>query len=63
MEFIKTCSQICIEADNNKDDLMCLNRLWNYVVNNKYHYPLVEIWFIREHIDGYVNHVETIFNK
>lgn len=51
--FVKTCYQICIEADLNKDNLQALSDLWKYVVDNKYHFPLTQIHFIKEHLENY----------
>jgi len=54
---MKTCSEICIDADNNSDNLNRLSSLWNYVIKNKREYPLVQLKFILEHIE---NHVKTL---
>lgn len=47
---IRTCSEICIDADNHSEDIDYLDRLWNEVVANKKKYPLVELKFIHEHL-------------
>ncbi len=45
----RTISEILKEADAT-NDLQGLINLWNEIVNNKKKYPLVEIWFAKEHI-------------
>lgn len=57
MMAVRTCSEICIDADSNCEDYNKLCELWNYVVKNKYKYPLVELEFIREHISNYVKEI------
>lgn len=51
---VRTCSEICIDADNHPDDLAYLEGLWKEVVQHKYHYPLVQLYYIKEHIGGLV---------
>jgi hypothetical protein len=48
---IRTINEILIEADNT-DSLQGLSSLWNEIVLNKYKYPLVNIWFAQDHING-----------
>ena len=47
------CSEICIKADQNKDNLLMLCDLWKDVVDNRKSFTLSEINFIKEHLEGY----------
>jgi len=51
--FIRTCSEICIDANNNSDDFEYISNLWKEVVFNKYEYCLVELKFMLEHLENY----------
>jgi hypothetical protein len=50
---VRSCSEICIDADNHSDDLCYLSDLWKEVVSNKYEYSLVELKFMLEHLENY----------
>lgn len=50
---VRTCSEICIDADNHSDDLGYLSDLWEEVISNKYDYCLVELKFILEYLEDY----------
>lgn len=50
---MKTCSEICIEADQNKDDLLHLSHLYSELIKNKKQYPLCELKFMIEHLTNY----------
>lgn len=45
----KTISEILIEADAT-NDLNELSKAWKYICDNKYDYPLSEIYFAKEHL-------------
>lgn len=53
MPTIRTCSEICIDADNHSDDFDYLSNLWKEVVSNKKQYCLVELRFMIEHLENY----------
>lgn len=50
---VRTCSEICIDADNHFDDLGYLSDLWEYVILNKYEYCIVELKFMIEYLSDY----------
>jgi hypothetical protein len=50
---VRTCSEICVDADNHSDDLGYLSDLWKEVVSNKYKYSIVELKFMLEHLENY----------
>ena len=52
--MVRTLSEILIDADNWKG-LCDLNRCWNEIVVNKYKYPLCQLLFAKEHIQGLLN--------
>ena len=45
----RTLTEILKDADK-ATDLQALIGLWNEIANNKYKYPLVQIWYANEHI-------------
>mgnify|MGYP003659721033 CR=1 FL=1 len=47
----RTITDILTQADSEKD-LKGLIDLWNEIANNKHEYPLSQIWFANEHIQG-----------
>ena len=49
----RTCSEICIDADNHKDDLQYLSKLFKEMIANGTKYALVELDFISEHLINY----------
>jgi len=59
----RTCSQICIDADNNANDIDYIYDLWKYVSTNKHDYTTAEIDFIREHLVNYYNEICRIDAK
>lgn len=50
---VRSCSEICIDADNHSNDLGYLSDLWKEVVSNKYEYCLVDLKFMLEHLENY----------
>ena len=54
---VRSCSEICIDADNHSDDLGHLSDLWKEVVSNKCQYSLVELKFILEHLENYAKEI------
>lgn len=47
--MIRTLTDILKDADK-ATELQVLIDLWNEIANNKYKYPLTELWFANEHI-------------
>lgn len=51
---MRTCSEICIDADNHKDDLEYLDQLRKEIIGNIYDYPLIQLQYMKEHLDNLV---------
>ena len=47
--MMRTLTEILKDADK-ATELQALIDLWNEIANNKYKYPLTELWFANEHI-------------
>jgi hypothetical protein len=45
----RTLTEILKDADE-ATDLQVLIDLWNEIANNKYKFPLTELWYANEHI-------------
>jgi len=54
---MRTCSEICIDADENKDDLLWLSHLYSEVMKNKKSYPINELRFMIEHLENYAKEI------
>lgn len=52
----RSITEILIEADK-ADKLSVLNGHWEEIVKNKYKYPLVQIWFAKEHLEELVKKI------
>lgn len=48
--YIKTIDEICIDADNNKDNLEYIHKLANELNITKKNYPLNQVQFMYEHL-------------
>ena len=55
---IRTCSEICIDADNNKNNPDLLLDLIEEISFNKYNYSLINLQFMAEHINGYAKEIK-----
>jgi len=49
----RTCSEICIDADNHQSDFGYLSKLYEEVRANLCKYPIVELEFMAEHLGSY----------
>lgn len=50
---MKSVTDICVEADNNKEDMKVLTELWDYVQKRRNMYKDSDREFIREHLNKY----------
>jgi hypothetical protein len=58
---IRSINEICIDADNNKRDLLVLREIKKEVIQNLKKYPLYQAEYMIEHIDNLVH--EEISNR
>ena len=55
---MKTTSDICKEANANKENGKVLNDLWQYIKGRKYAYPEPEFNYMVEMLSGFVENIE-----
>ena len=46
--LVRSCSEICMDANNNADNVDYLTGLWKEIAKNKHKYPIVQLRYIQE---------------
>jgi hypothetical protein len=55
---MRSITDICKDADANRNDRVKLYELYGYVKENEYYYSPSEIQFMMEHITGYIDNLD-----
>jgi hypothetical protein len=55
---VRSCSEICVDADNHAQDVDYLLKLFKEVSENLKKYTIVELDFMHEHLSGHLHYAQ-----